>query len=170
MRKRRRKAGTTLTKRIAVVVAGLSATGTLIAWGAGGVGARPSSTGKRDSGTAYASTNRTVGNFGYGSATATDQVLGATAITFKYTLTPAGGGALNFVSKHAVLYTRTGSIAGRLSATLTISGTTETFKNGKINLTSGAGSQKHHSLVGTFSGSGSSTTNEFKLKYKGTYK
>ncbi|MFL5823994.1 MAG: hypothetical protein ACJ764_11185 [Solirubrobacteraceae bacterium] len=53
---------------------------------------------------------------------------------------------------------------------MTITGTQETIKNGKLRLTNGAGSQKGHSLIGTFSGSGSTTSNQFTIHYKGKYR
>ena len=68
------------------------------------------------------------------------------------------------------MYSKTGSLKGTLSATVTLSGTTETFSNGKINLPRGAGSQKGHSLAATFTGTGSASSNQFTLHYKGTYK
>lgn len=155
---------------ITAAVAAVCVAGTAVGLGATGVGARTSARGKADSGTAYLSTNRVVGKVGYASATNSDKLFGASAVTAKYTLTPQSGGSLKLESKRAVLYTGTGALKGTLSATVTIAGTTETFKNGKVNLATGTGSQKGHSFVGTFTGSGSSTNNEFTIKYKGTYK
>jgi hypothetical protein len=165
-----RKAGITLSKRITAAVAGLCAAGTLIGLGAAGVVARTNAHARADSGTAYASTNRVVGKIGYGSATNSDKILGASAVTFKYTLTSQGGGKFKLNSTRTVLYTPKGALKGTLSATVTLAGTTETFTNGKLNLTTGTGSQKGHSLVGTFTGSGSETDNQFKITYKGKYK
>jgi hypothetical protein len=69
-----------------------------------------------------------------------------------------------------VLYTATGSLTGTGSALVTVAGNNEIIKNGKLSLTKGAGAQKGHSFVGTFTGTGSLTTNRFVFKYKGTLK
>lgn len=153
------------TVRILAVLGSL----TLVAYGAASVAARPGA-GRSDHGTAYASINRVAGGNQYGSGTNTDAVLGSSGITFTATLTSAGGGKLTLNIKKIVLYAKTGSLTGTGSATVTVSGTTETFSGGKLKLTKGAGSQKGHSLTGTFTGSGSASSNEFTLKYKGTYK
>lgn len=159
-----------MTIRRVAATSALLGSAALIALGAGAVGARTNTGGKADSGTAYASINHTVNNKQYGSANNTDRVLGATGITFTATLTSEAGGKLKLTGNPVVLYTRTGSLKGTLSATVTLSGTTETFSNGKINLLTGAGSQAGHSLVGTFTGSGDASKNEFTINYKGTYK
>lgn len=155
-------------RRLAVLSALLGST-VLVAVGATSVGARTSAAGRSDHGTAYASINHVVHNNEYGSAINTDAILGASAITFKATLTSAAG-KITLNGNPVVLYSKTGSLKGTLSATVTLSGTTETFSNGKLNLTQGAGSQKGHSLVGTFTGTGDASKNEFTIRYKGTYK
>ena len=154
--------------RIAGAISMLAAAG-LIAFGAAAVGAKTSAT-KQDSGTAYASVNRTVGSTQYVGGNITDKVLGSGGITAPVTLTHVSGTKFKLSSGHAVLFTRTGSLAGTLSATVTVTGSAESFSNGKLSLTNGAGSQKGHSLVGTFTGSGSTTSNQFTINYKGGYK
>jgi hypothetical protein len=149
-------------------MAGLLVTAAAIAVGAGAVNAK-THTGKSDSGTAYASINHTANGVEDVSATVSDKLLGRDAITAPVTLA-ASGGAFKLSSSHAVLYTGTGSLVGTLSATVTVSGTTETLSNGKLNLTTGKGSQTGHSLVGTFTGTGSASSNQFTLHYRGTYK
>jgi hypothetical protein len=158
-----------LSRRITAAVAVLGATGALIGLSAAGVGARTRA-GQADSGTAYASINRSAGGYEYVSATNTDKLFGASAVTSKSTLTHQTGATFKLSSKHTVLWTKTGSLEGTESATVTVSGTTETFTNGKLDLTNGTGSLSGHSFVGTFTGSGSSSSNEFTLNYKGTYK
>jgi hypothetical protein len=152
-----------------VRISAMLGTVALVALGAASVAARPGA-GKSDHGTAYASINRVVSGKEYGSATNTDAVLGPSAITFTATVTSAGGGKLTLNIEKLVLYGKTGSLTGTGTATVTLSGSTETFSDGKLNLTKGAGSQKGHSFVGTFTGSGDVTKNQFTLKYKGTYK
>jgi hypothetical protein len=159
-----------MTRRITAAVTALCAAATLIGLAAAGVAARPTRAGRSDSGTAYVSTNRTVGKTSWGSGVNSDKRLGSGAITFKYTLTPQAGGSLQLNGKRSVMYTRTGSIAGTITALITVKGTAETITDGKIRLTHGAGSLKGHSLVGTFSGSGSATANQFTIHYKGTFK
>ncbi len=93
-------------------------------------------------------------------------------MTYKLKATPSGtGSTLKLTSKPVVLYTRTGSLTGTGSATLVVTGpSTATVKDGKLILTKGAGGQKGHSFVGTFSGSGNPTTGIYTFHYKGTYK
>lgn len=158
-----------MTRRIMVRISATLGTAAVVAFAAASVAARPHA-GKSDHGTAYASINRVAGGNQYGSATVSDAVLGSSGITFTATLTSAGGGKLALNIKQLVLYGKTGSLTGTGSATVTVSGTKETFTGGKLKLTKGAGSQKGHSFVGTFTGSGDASKNEFTLNYKGTYK
>lgn len=160
-----------MSKRIAIAAAVVCAAGTVAGFGAAGVGAHASKAGRPDSGKLYISVNRSVGPVLYASGTNQDRVLGAGAVTAKYTLTAAKGGGETLTSKHTVLYTPTGSLTGTSSAHLVLSaGGKETFSNGKLDLRLGRGSQKGHSFVGTFSGSGSSTSNQNTITYRGTYK
>lgn len=159
-----------MTRRITAAVVALCATGTLIGVGAAGVGARSRAAGKADSGTLYLSTNRSSGSIGYASGTNSDKLFGESALTSKYTLTHTTGATFKLSSSHTIMWTKTGSLEGTLSATVTLAGTTETFKNGKLDLSNGTGSLKGHSLVGTFTGSGNSSANQFKFTYKATYK
>jgi hypothetical protein len=159
-----------MTIRRTVALPALLGSAALVAVGAASVAARTGAGGKSDHGTAYASINRVANGNEYGSATNTDAVLGSSAITFIATLTPGGSGGVTLNIKKLVLYGKTGSLSGTGSATVTLSGSTEKFSGGKLKLTKGTGSQKGHSFVGTFTGSGDSSTNEFTLHYKGTYK
>jgi hypothetical protein len=45
-----------------------------------------------------------------------------------------------------------------------------TITDGKLKASHGTGAQKGHSMTATFSGTGSLTTQTYKLTYKGTYK
>lgn len=159
-----------MTRFRIAVGATLLAGGASIALFAGAVGARTSAKGKHDTATGYVSVNRSAGGFTYASGIIYDKLLGADAVALKLTLKHVSGGTFKATSSNTVLYTGTGSLKGSSSATVTISGSTQTFSNGKINLTKGAGSQKGHSLVGTYSGSGSITKNQSTLKFSGTYK
>lgn len=161
-----------VTKRTTAAAAALCATGAVIGLGAAGVGARTSTAraGKADSGTAYISTVRTVGKTSWSAGIGFDKLHGQTALVTQYSLTPQKNGSLKLDSKRAISYNKTGSLSGTVSAIITLKGTTETITQGKIDLTHGAGSGKGHSLVGTFTGTGSTTTNKATIHYKGTYK
>jgi hypothetical protein len=158
-----------VTRRIPAAAAALGVTGALIGVGAAGVGAHTTNAGKRDNGTAYISINRTGGGHEYASGTNTDKVLGKGAITYVLKLASSTG-EVKLTSKHVVLYTPTGSLTGTGSADVTFAGNAETIKNGKLDLTTGRGSQKGHTLKATFSGTGSTTSNVYVFHYKGTYK
>jgi hypothetical protein len=128
--------------------------------------------GKADSGTSYVAVTHASGGFNYSAGNNTDMVLGAGAVTYKLKAMPIGTGTmLKLTANPVVLYTRTGSLTGTGSATLVITGpTTATVKDGKLVLKKGAGAQKGHSLVATFSGSGNPSTGQYTFHYKGTYK
>ena len=159
-----------MTRARIAAAAVLVASAGLIALGASAVGARTSASGKHDTATGYVSVNRSAGGFQYASGPVYDKLLGTDAVVLKLTLKHVSGGTFKATSSDTVLYTGTGSLKGSSSVTITISGSTQTFSNGKIDLTKGAGSQMGHSLVGTFSGTGSTSSNESTLKFSGTYK
>jgi hypothetical protein len=161
---------TRLTRRSTSLVAGLLATCALIAVGAGAVGAKTSSKGKGDSGVAYVSITRTVKGIEYAAGTNSDKVLGSGAVTYDIALLPGPSGTFKVTSKKVVLYTPTGSLTGTATATVLIGPKTEKITNGKLNLTKGAGSQKGHSYVGTFTGSADLVANQLVFNTKGTYK
>lgn len=161
-----------VTRRTTTATAVLCATGALIGLGAAGVGARTTTTrtGQADSGTAYISTVRTVGNTSWSAGLRYDKLHGQGALVNEYTLTPQKNGSFKLNAKRAITYGGTGSLSGTASAIITLKGTAETISHGKIDLTHGAGSQKGHSLVGTFTGTGSTATNRATIHYKGTYR
>lgn len=80
------------------------------------------------------------------------------------------GSTPNLVSNHVVFYTAKGTLFGTGSAEVTISGSTETFTNGKADLRFGTGELTGHSMFVRFSGSGSSAKNEYVFHYTGIYK
>jgi hypothetical protein len=127
--------------------------------------------GKADSGTSYVAITHTAGGFEYTAGNNTDKVLGVGAITYKLKLGLSKPGVYKVTAKPVVAYTTTGALSGTGSATLTVAkDNTAKITGGKLNLTSGSGSQKGHSLVATFTGSGSVTAMTYKFTYKGTYK
>ncbi len=127
--------------------------------------------GKADSGTAYVGTTHTAGAYEYLAGDNTDRLFGAGAVTYRLKASPSTPGSLKLTTNPVILFTATGSLRGTGSATLTItSATTATVSNGKLNLTKGTGTQKGHSLIATFTGSGNPTTGQYVFHYKGTYK
>ncbi len=137
--------------------------------GAGGVGAK--TTHKVDIGTIYAAITHTVGKIEYAAGDSTDKVLGNGAVTFSLAVEPGGPSGTLTGKGNVTVYGRTGSLTGTDSVDFTISSTGAiTFTHGKINLTKGAGLQKGHSFVGTFTGSGKSAAGPFVFHYKGAYK
>ncbi len=125
--------------------------------------------GKKDSGTAYVAITHTAGGLEYAAGSNQDKVLGKGAVTYILKVGATANG-VTITSKHVTLYTGTGSLSGTGSAKVTVVGNTETLTGGKLDLKKGKGSQKGHSLVATFTGTGNTTTSQFVFHYKGTYK
>src|SRR5947209_4758723 len=133
--------------------------------------AKPKKKGKADSGTSYVAVTHSSGGFEYSAGNTTDKLFGATAVTYKLKTSPSTPGTLSLTAKPVVLYTATGTLIGTGSATLTIAvGGAATVSNGKLKLTKGTGTLKGHSLLATFTGSGSVVTSTYTFHYKGTYK
>jgi hypothetical protein len=127
--------------------------------------------GKADSGTSYVAITHTGGGYEYTAGNNTDKILGVGAITYKLKLGLSKPGVYTVTAKPVVAYTPTGSLTGTGAATLTVDKNgTATITGGKLNLTKGAGSQKGHSLVATFTGTGNVAAGVYKFTYKGTYK
>jgi hypothetical protein len=100
-----------------------------------------------------------------------DKVLGEGAATYSLTVHRAGRSKDTFkLTSKVVFYGPTGSLRGTASATITVSAKGETFTNGELSLTDGVGSQKGHSLIATFTGTGSPAANVYILDYKGAYR
>ncbi len=150
-----------------VAATGLVIACATIALSAGAAGAKTK--GRPDSGTVYVSITHTAGGYEYAAGNATDKILGNAAVTYKITAGGSNSGAIN-AKVSVTVFTKTGSLSGTATATLTVSGNTETVSNGKLNLVKGAGSQKGHSFIGTFSGSGNLIANQLVFREKGTYK
>ncbi len=141
----------------------------LLALAASALGAKPKK-GKADSGTAYASITHVVGSIQIADGDYIDKILGDGVISYRIALLPGPNGTFHVSTKKVTLYTGTGSLSGTATATVALSGTTETITNGKLSLTKGAGSLKGHSFVGTFTGTGDLSKNLLVFHDKGTYK
>jgi hypothetical protein len=136
---------------------------------AGTVGAK--SVGRPDSGTAYVANTPKKGNYVYAAGYNQDKILGNGSILYVIKATPSTPGTISVKTKSVALYTGTGSLSGTATATLTQAANgSSTISAGKLTLNKGAGSLKGHSLVATFTGTGSITSLAFVFKYKGTYK
>ena len=129
-------------------------------------------TGRTETSTVYAATTQTAGGYDIAAGQAKDKLFGHVAITYRIKVIPAGTtGTLHLISKPVIEYTATGSILGSATATLTLGPNgAETISNGKFSLTHGAGSLRGHTITGTFTGTGNSTTNRLVLHTKSTYK
>lgn len=136
---------------------------------AGSVGAK--SAGRPDSGTAYVANTPKQGTYVYAAGYNQDKILGKGSILYVIKATPSKPGTISVKTKSVTLYTATGSLSGTGSATLTTAANgTATVSGGKLNLSQGFGSLKGHSLLATFTGTGSITALSFVFNYKGTYK
>jgi hypothetical protein len=159
------------TRALSVIVSAICAVA-LLAMGATALAATGKSKGKADSGTSHVGTTHSDSKFTYSAGDNTDKLLGAGAVTYKLKVgsTPTVG-TVTLTANPVRLFTATGSLIGTGSAKLTITGpTTATISNGKLKLTKGTGSQKGHSFIGTFTGSGNPATGQYTFHYKGTYK
>jgi hypothetical protein len=124
-----------------------------------------------DSGMVYVSiVHRTkMGAFAVGDNT--DKILGDGAATYSLTLHRVEPSTATFkLTSTVVLYSPSGSLTGTASATMTVSAKAETFTNGELSLKDGIGSEKGHSLIATFTGTGSLSANVYVFNYKGAYK
>jgi hypothetical protein len=156
-------------RRTIIATAGLLAAFALTA-GSAAVAAS-SKSGKAVTGVAYVGENHVVGALHYFAGPTSDNVLGAGAITFPSPITVTPGGVVHFSSTAVTLFTKTGSLSGTASADVTAtSGTQASVTNGKLSLSKGTGSEKGHSLVGTFTGTGNPTSTEYVFNYTATYK
>jgi hypothetical protein len=156
------------TRSLAATVGALGAIA-LLSLAATAIGA--ATKGKADSGTSYVAITHSSGGYNYTAGNNTDKILGVGAITYKLKLAPSTAGVYKVTANPVVAYSSTGSLTGTGSATLTVGqGGTATITGGKLNLPKGAGSQKGHSLVATFSGTGKVAAGTYTFTYKGTYK
>ena len=155
------------TRPLAAVLGLLGACG-LIAVSAATVGAK--SSGRPASSTAYVSITHTAGGYQYAAGNFTDKVIGNWAVIYKIKLCAGGNGTITVMVPSVTIYTATGSLSGTASATLSSTVTTQTISHGRLNLTKGTGGLTGHSFVGTFSGTGNLSTNQFVFHDMGTYK
>jgi hypothetical protein len=154
-------------RRSARFVAALVVALALAALTAADLGAKPA--GKADRGTAWVSITHVVGSIQVADGDYRDKLLGRGTVMYRIALLPAGG-TVHVVAKTVVLYTGTGSLSGKGSATVLVGKTSETITKGKLSLTKGHGSLAGHSFTGTFTGTANLTTNQIVFHYKGTYK
>jgi hypothetical protein len=142
----------------------------LVVFSAGVVGAKPS--GKHDSGTAYAAITHTVGTTTeYIAGNSTDKLFGSGAVTYKAKVGVGSKAGTYPVSAKVTSFFKNGSLSGTASGTLTANPDgSVTLSGGKITLRNGAGGQKGHTLVATFTASGKGILGPFVFHYKGTYK
>ncbi len=153
----------------------LAAVLAVTAVGAGTVGAKTSKKGKATSGTVYvAQTPQTNSSLEYLAGAGTDKVLGSVAITYTIKASPKPNGSVKVTAKKVTLWTKTGTLSGTGSATLTVTNTPApgdaAVSNGVVNLTKGTGGQKGHTFKVKFTGTGSAVSGTYTFKYTGTYK
>ena len=120
-----------------------------------------------DASTTYASITHTAGGMQFAAGNYADKVFKSGAITYALKLVPNTNGTITVNVPTVVLYTKTGSLSGTATATVTIKNSIETITNGKLNLTKGAGAQTGDSFKGTFTGSVDLTKNVLVFHTKG---
>jgi hypothetical protein len=127
--------------------------------------------GRADSGVAYfAITHAATNGTQYAAGVGHDRILGNVAAAYTIRLASSAG-TVRVLVKRVVIYTGTGSLVGTASATVTFGSTgAETITGGKLRLTRGFGSQRGHSLVATFTGTGDTSKNMYEFHYTGIYR
>jgi hypothetical protein len=143
------------------------------AWTSGALaaGTAKAAAGKADSGTSYAAEDVNCGKDVCVAGFTYDKLFGQTAITYVIKVGAGKPGTFKVTAKPVVMYTKTGELTGTGTATLAIAASgVETIPAGKLDLNKGTGGQAGHTLMGTFTGVGSTKTGLFKFSYKGTYK
>ena len=157
--------------RHVVAVGGSAAVIGLLGAAAAALGAKPTATGKKDSGTIHTGEIRAVGTTLYQAGSVSDTLFGSAAVTFSTTLTLTKPGTVHFTTNTAKLWTPTGTLAGTVSADIQlVSATRSIVANGKLTLTGRSGSEQGQTLVGTFTGSGDPTTTRYLFTYTATYR
>jgi hypothetical protein len=80
-------------------------------------------------------------------------------------------GTITVTTKPVVLFFKDGTMTGAATSKLTVGmNGAATLTDGKLKAASGTGGEKGHSVIYTFTGTGSLTTSRYKINYKGTYK
>jgi hypothetical protein len=129
-------------------------------------GAGAKTTGKKDSGTVYASVVHTAGSTEYVAGYTFDKLFGRTATTYVTSVSPGATGSINVTGKRVTLYTAKGTLWGSGSATQnTVTGA---ITGGKLNLSHGTGALKGHTFKGTFTGTFAGGV--YTFHYKGLYR
>jgi hypothetical protein len=149
-----------------------------IAAGAVGVGAASSgaaSAAKHTSGKFYiAETPQKKAGILYLAGQGTDKALGSDAITFTIKPLPNSSGTITAKAISVTLWTKTGTLTGTGSATLTITNQPATgdatASNGTVSLTKGTGTLAGHAFNVKFTGPGNVSTGLYTFSYTGTYK
>jgi hypothetical protein len=131
-------------------------------------GAQSASKGKADTSTVYTSITHAAGGYDYAAGNAVGKVFKTAAVTYKLKIGATKSG-ITLTIPQIVLYTPTGALTGSGTAKVAVSGANETITDGKFDLNKGTGTLKGHSYVGTLTGTGSTTTNQFVFKVKATY-
>lgn len=127
--------------------------------------------GKPDSGTAYVAVTHSVGPTLYAAGNVTDKVLGPGAVT--YTIRAGTGsmpGTIKITATRVTVFTATGTVYGTSAGTETTNSDGTVSLKGTLTLNHGTGAQKGHSFIGTFTGTGKTTTGPFVFHTKGHYK
>jgi len=128
-------------------------------------GAGASTTGKKDSGTAYASIVRIANGKEYVAGYTFDKLFGHTATTYVTTAAPGATGTIKVTATRVTLYTPKGTLWGKGAATQnTLTGA---ITAGTLTLTHGTGSLRGHTFKGTFTGNHNATTGVYTFNYKG---
>jgi hypothetical protein len=144
----------------------------LIAFSAGVVGAKPKPRGKKDTGTVYANLTHTSGSTEYIAADVRDKLLGSGAATFRAKVgVGSKPGTLTATVKPVTVFFKNGSLTGTATVTFTTNpDLSVTVVGGKLVANKGAGGEKRHSLIATFTGSGKTLTGPYVFNYKGRYR
>jgi hypothetical protein len=157
--------------RSAGTLVGLAAASAVLAIGAATVFAKSASAGKADSGVVYFATTYTANGNEYAAGNASDRLFGTGALTFVIRAFPTPAGAIKITAKPVTSYYSNGTLTGTATATLTPGPNgSATVTGGKLTEAHGTGALKGHSFTATFQGTGSLTTGNYKITYKGTYK
>lgn len=157
-------------KTALVLGTGVIAASGAIAAGANASSAKSAAKGKADTETVYTAITHSAGGYEYAAGDGVDKLFGNTAAVYKIKVGASNKTGIKLTIPFIADYTSNGELSGTGTAVLSVSGTTETVSDGTLDLTKGSGAQKGHSLKGTFSGVGSTTSGEYVFHVKGTYK
>ena len=158
--------------RIRIAIAGMFGAIVLAAVAVDTLAAQAAGGGKADSGVSYAGNDVNCGKFVCVSGYTFDKLHGQGATTYKIALgIGKKPGTFKVTAKPVTMFMANGSLTGSATATLTVGAKgASKITGGKLNLPTGHGGLAGHSFVGTFTGTGNSTTGYYTFKYQGTYK